>query len=411
MKGKKILALASIFAGAALIGSTFAAWAVTDNADPFGVKVSPGTIASDTINYVTLSYGERTYSNVEGLAIGTNRLAATVGLIADTSNSQSYTGKFAVNLIDQTATKGEGAKYLIDYLTVNVYTDTIAADTNGVVTTDVSKLTPIATLNKTTAAATPSVTVSDNTAKPVYVTVSLSNSVTASILEEIRSDVVYIQMNWNSSGTDEVSASKVYFNYGTAGKKAYLYAWTASKVNGQYPGVLMTDDGNGLYSLDLSLEYSDLLFVVKNGDNEEYKSADQQLTSTMRTQTPCFNRSGANWTAKSETLDPGYYLVGSINAWTPSAQYKLTQDSTETNVYRIENIQLAAGDKIKVRDNTGEHWYGTTAPSELEPQGGVWTDCGFTTDSDGNIIISEAGVYTINCNTTDAQGHHIYLDK
>ena len=58
MKGKKFLALASIFAGVALVGTTFAAWAVTDNAGTKHIKVSGGKISADTtttyVNYANM---------------------------------------------------------------------------------------------------------------------------------------------------------------------------------------------------------------------------------------------------------------------------------------------------------------------------------------------------------------------
>ena len=67
MKRKSIILLSSILAGSLLVGGAFAAYAVTDNADPFGINVTPGNIDEDTTKYVTLSWGEST--NLEGVGL------------------------------------------------------------------------------------------------------------------------------------------------------------------------------------------------------------------------------------------------------------------------------------------------------------------------------------------------------
>jgi hypothetical protein len=47
MKRKSIFVIGSVLAAGLLVGSTFAAWAVTDKADPFNVGITPGTISDD----------------------------------------------------------------------------------------------------------------------------------------------------------------------------------------------------------------------------------------------------------------------------------------------------------------------------------------------------------------------------
>ena len=169
MKGKKLLALVALLAGSAIVGTTFAAWAVTDNADPFGIKISPGSIASDTTEFVTLSYGERTYGNVENLAIGETQLAAKVNVIADTSEGHSYTGHFDLELTQETV-KEEGKKLLRDYLTVDVYrvqTGEESVDKTEA-TVNLHKVGHIPPAANTYTLSV-NLTVTDNTPTPVYV--------------------------------------------------------------------------------------------------------------------------------------------------------------------------------------------------------------------------------------------------
>ena len=85
MIGKKLLTLLSLAMGIAIV-----AWAVTDNADPFGVKVSPGTVGPDTTKFVTLSYGDSTFANVDNLKAGEPRIAGSILLKADTKDGSTF---------------------------------------------------------------------------------------------------------------------------------------------------------------------------------------------------------------------------------------------------------------------------------------------------------------------------------
>lgn len=420
MKGKKILALATIFAGAALVGTTFATWAVTDNADPFGIKLSPGTIQGETgINYVTLSYGERSYANISGISSGKTYLAAAVQLLADTSNSAAYTGKFNVSLINQTI-KEAGARLLVNYLSVNVYTvetgQSALAKAQGseLAAADLSGLTLKTSTPITTTATDVAISCADATAKQTYVTVTLQSGLDASVLSDIHDDVVYLQMNWNSAGDDdELSATKVYFKYNTtAGKDVYCYAWNDTKTNKDYPGVLMADEGSGLYSYNLNTEYTNVLFVVKNHNEtaEIAKTGDLDITTNIRQTTPCFIYNEATqttkgaWGAVPTVLPEGWYVVGTFNSWTPSAEYKLSLDANSTTNYSIENVQLEAGAKVKVRNADGSEWRGF--------EGDYYTESGFSgKDSDGNGVIGAAGVYTIHFYSDSAQHNYIAVTK
>ena len=390
MKAKKLLSLVSLFAGAAIVGATFAAWAVTDNADPFGIKISPGSIAEDTTGSVTLSYGQRTYANVEGLETGKDRLAATVNLIADTSTGASYTGKFRISLINQTE-KQNGLPLLIEHLSVDVYDVTIQANNAGEVTTDRTSLTPIGHIPTQASAYVEdiSVTVTDNVAKPVYVVVGLEE-VSASVLEQIKNDVVYLQMDWNAfGGQDEVQASTVYFR-ATAGKATYCYAWTDGKVNADYPGKAMTELQEGYYSYELSYDYEDLLFVQIDNEQELNKTADLQITNAIRTQTPCYDKTLQTpaWVAAPtfENLNKDYYLVGTFNGWQARNAYGLTVDAQDANHYRIEGVTVEAGAEMKIRSADGANWYD---------------------NGSGNFVINDAGVYDFDFYVNADNGIHI----
>lgn len=129
MKGKKILTLVSLAMGVAIVGGTFAAWAVTDNADPFGIKVSPGQVGPDKTQYVTLSYGTSTFANVDNLKAGEPRLAGSILLKADTSDGTVFPyALFDIGLQDQSTGKAAGDAKLVDLLKVDIYDGKVYKD-------------------------------------------------------------------------------------------------------------------------------------------------------------------------------------------------------------------------------------------------------------------------------------------
>ena len=59
-KGKIALIVAPILAGLGLVGATLAAWAVTDNANPLGIKITPQENSHGDYSTVVLEWGETT---------------------------------------------------------------------------------------------------------------------------------------------------------------------------------------------------------------------------------------------------------------------------------------------------------------------------------------------------------------
>ena len=93
-------------------------------------------------------------------------------------------------------------------------------------------------------------------------------------------------------------------------------------------------------------------------------------------------------------VNEGYFLVGSFTEWQFLNSNKLTKVSDSK--YTIEGVQLAANDKLKV--STGDAWFGNRD---------TWTDCGFTLDKEGNVVVSAAGEYTIDFYPTADNGNYI----
>lgn len=412
MKAKKILTLASIFAGAAVVGTTFATWAVTDNADPFGIKISPSDIKTDVTELVTLEYGERVFADVANLEVGKPRLGATVGLKATTTTSTTYTGHFDLSLINQTE-KEEGAKLLYKYLNVDVYSGTIVVDDAGVVTSveGATKLGHIPTEGDTPEYnVSINVTCNSGIAKTVYVVVSINESASP-VLEEIKSDVVYLQMDWNSNGEDEVKATKVYFERKGKVGDVYCYAWGNGSQNGAFPGVKMESAGSNIYTYELNTTYDEVIFsdvtkVSGQADVVNYQTEDLEITMLMRNQTPFYGIKTEDplayeWKAAPviEDLTCDYYLVGDKkNGWKPSDLKGLGLTSSDEVHYLLDNVQFAENEEFKICSADMSGWYGRTAGDEY-----------VDVLEGGNLKVKVAGAYKVNFTNSPTDGNYVWI--
>ena len=415
MKGKKFLALASIFAGVAMVGTTFALWAVTDNADPFNVKISPGSIESDTsTKRVTLSYGDRVYTNVGEIVNGTKRLAATVELKAEwdvDTTYASFTGQFSVEL----ETANTAATKLIDYL--NVYVESTAPTVaDGVVTSATPGAVGSLPYSESTHKATFNVALNAPVAKvatkTVYVIVEY-RSASAAVIDTLSTDSVTMTLDWNKAGSDVVNSYTIYYAGSVTDPRVYAWNQTNTKINGSWPGVKMTQVRSGLYSYELDTAYYG--FVIANGANEEkITGTDDVIVSTWKTtyydhDNNCFI-SGTGWTGvPAETK---YYVVGSFNMsgkdWVlADERYVMTEGQTtgETpeTIYTLSGIELAKDTELKVYTNAGTGaWYGDTDVS-------TWDDVkdNITVGEDNNVVIKAQGTYDIVFYPSGTGGNYV----
>lgn len=410
MKGKKLLTLLSIFAGAAVVGTTFAAWAVTDNADPFGIKVTPGSSIVDDTKFVTLSYGDQFMAeNVTGLSAEKAKVAAKVGLKASTAGD-TYTGKFSMELEDLSGKVGSTEK-LINHLTVELYNEdsvgsAIEYNANKEVTTDLTGKTPDAVIPTSGSELSTSKTyaVPNNTQKIVYVLVKLEANLSPAVLDQIHDDHVRITMDWGKGSAQDAEASRVYFK-GIDGKKAYAYAWTdAGKKNKEWPGVEMTQDADcdaGIFSTDLGTQFTHVIFSTEDG------AQTTDLDLTLRATKPYYD--GTKWDVKpaKSALTKDYYVIGSFNSWTlTDDQYAMTQDSTLTNKYTYSNLALLANATLKVRAKVTQGtdgWYSAVDYFGENIKAHV--------DGEGNIVVEEAGTYNVTFYTDGQNGNYVQLAK
>ena len=346
MKGKLLFLLGSLLAGGAIVGGTFAAWAVTDNADPFSVQITPGTLDVGSDKSVTLDWGTKGLVNIEGLSMGDEMGPYEVGLKATTNDASGFTGSLSVSM----ATTSVAATKLIDYLHVNVYE---ASDKAGGVFLTV----PDGSSNYTIARDVP---VTSGTEKKVYFFISLESGIAPQTYNAIKDDVVTLTIDWNKgSGIEVVTAYTYYFNNSSSWTNVYAYAWKDSdgSMNAAWPGIKMNQAKGAIYSLAIGADFDKVIF----NDGSSNQTADLDLAHA----TPYWD--GDSWEAAPDvSADVEYYLVGTFNEWTTGSAYKLTPaEGTANNgafsyTYKIENVNIPAGAELKIVSSENE-WFGETS--------------------------------------------------
>lgn len=353
MKKSLLFLLVSAAAGAALIGGTFAAWAVTDNADPFSVKITPGTLDVGDTKSVTLEWGSKELINIEQLGMGEEKGPYKVGLKATTSDASAFTGSLEVKL----ETEATATEKLIDYLHVNVY-DKVKTEAGAAVLLTV----PDASENYTVKE---DIVVTSGTVKDVYFYISLDSSIPPLVYNSIKSDIVTLTVDWNKgSAIEEVTSQTVYFNNTGSWSDVYVYAWKSADgaMNAAWPGVKMSQAKGAVYTAAIDVGFDKVIF--NNGNDDQ---TDDLALPEVSANTPYYN--GSAWVAAPDlSAESLYYLVGTMNEWQTDAAYLLTKDiSKEGYTYSIKNVNIAANSDLKIVDPTTNTWYGENSTDGGSP--------------------------------------------
>ena len=360
--------MSSILAGSLLVGGAFAAYAVTDNADPFGINVTPGNIDEDTTKYVTLNWGETT--NLEGvglLKVDENRKVGVVSL----ASTKAYTGVFSLELKDNTANRSNN-DYLFNHLEVFIYQGNVDLDERNLPATGL-----VEKIDKGAVESTPRVKNlqfnADGTASGTEYTIFVHlDSGAASNFAFMSNDVVRITVDWGAKDGEELNATPVYVaKPATTAENnwddIYVYAWKNEKVNAAYPGVKMVSsykasDGKDIYELTIPTGMEKVIFNNgKSGDAERKLTAEDIVLSTTgynpEGENPNVYFNGTAWTSL-----PGKAEVKTMSATKKGAaiqnldDYKLAEPGEGNKAaYRFV---LEAGDTIGFKDgNTTVHFY------------------------------------------------------
>lgn len=369
MKRKTTILLSSIMASALLVGGVFAvSYAVTDNALPIGINVSPGDISTDDKTYLTLDWGQSTALNdVGNIKVGTNRKSGVVSL----KSSVNYAGVFDVT-VSQTAKAGESPSYLIDYLDVKVFKGDVDLNEGALPSGD-----PTLSLLHTTATTKSgdvlsrhsNVTVTGNPVGAEYTVFVTLDSSANPIFEAIQEDLVTIKVDWNAQTGDENTGSLIYATKPEGWSGLSLYSWTGDKANAQYPGVPMVKsyvdtNGNDVYQITVPSEYmTNLIFNCGDKDDNVHKTGDLKYTGQNETtynssSVSYFDISTGKWGAKP-TAAAALEMSATVNGEAVTINDIKSATSENRAEYRLT---LAVGDKVKFKNGTTDvHFYNSTS--------------------------------------------------
>lgn len=374
MKRKSLFLFGTIFSSLALIGGTLAAaWAVTDNANKIDVAITPGEISQTTATQsVVLSWGESELVNIQNLGNNETKGPYTINVLANTSTGAAYEGAFSATL---SSTHTSGVR-LIDNLTIEVYDK--AKNENGAnKLISIPDTTHPVTVNDGIASANQStdVTVTNNTAKTLYVYVSLAN-LTEADYATVKTQTATLSVDWGKgSTTQEITSQTIYFDNQSNWENVYLYAWKqADGTNNAWPGVKMNlaKQGTNIYSVSLDTTKGFDKVIFNNGNS----GTGNELPSVeLSSGNPYYHyaNSAYSWTTAPDlTAEVTYYLVGQHNEWTTSTAAKMTKLASSvtkgghTYNYKIENVSIGAGGQLKVVSSTNI-WYGENSHADDAP--------------------------------------------
>ena len=404
LKKKTLILAGAILAGAALVGGTFAVWAVTDNADPFAIKITPGDLTIGTTKSVTLEWGEtRSLTNISGLRMDQEAGPFTLGLKATTSDNSSIYGELSATL----ATTSSAELKLIDNLIVNFY-DGAEKGANE----------PIMTVpNQYSKSSHVDIQVTSGTEKIVSIYVSIKPGLTPEQYNAIKEQQVTLTLDWNkSTGHDYeyVTAVDYYFNNGDKNwANVYAYFWNSETgaQNHEWPGLAMVNVSESIWSMpvDSTPGYDKVIFNNGAEGNENVKTGDIALeankpyyTYSIVEQQPVYE-----WEA-APTLNQ-FYLVSTNNNWAKGQAGLLEEletpfvHDTETYQYAISGVVVSDEDIARLDDGHGNAGY----QFKIQSSTNVWY--GEHGPLDGNNVgIGTAGTWTFYFNPQGNNGTFIY---
>ena len=392
---KLSLLLASIGAGLLLVGGTVAAYIVTA-ADTLGVRVSPGSIQTDTTERVTLSWGTNTTHHVGNLEPGVATEVGEVSLVGTKDNASfAYNGGFTVSIKNLTANAGLGDHDLVkNHLTLTVLKKGVGAadyDTEHPTVITASELVDGHTVMEQEFRAI--------AGESYKVKVTLTGVTTADdYYLPLLSQTAYATFNWgiysgNVEDIDTKDMGTVYYSPAVAlgeNEELYAYIYEGTKVAAGYPGLKMTEvyeidnEGTKLYSAAFNMStYHHFRFVKHNTATSANTNLTAELTGWTAAK-PYYTGDTEPWATKPDEALALYYVRGTFgtdySSWNENRS-TLAMTKTGTTQYSLENVTLSAGDELRVYKPSEDKWFG---PS--------------------NWVITQSGKYSIHIDEAKSDG-------
>ena len=175
-----------------------------------------------------------------------------------------------------------------------------------------------------------------------------------------------------------------------------VHYWVDGGAGTTWPGVPATavEGEDNWYSITFTAEeIQNLKFIFNNSGNGQQTgniTVDSTNPYHYGKSSLSYESKDAVYAAIENPVTFTWYLRGDVNGWAESELYGLVLNGDSTTEYVIENVQLSAGSKFKISD--GSTWLGYSNVKGGDDECKALLNA---PDSDGNIVIKEAGSYTI----------------
>ena len=407
LKKKTLILAGAILAGAALVGGTLAAWAVTDNADPFAIKITPGDLTVGTVDSVTLEWGQtRTLTNITGLTMSEEVGPYLVGLKATTSNNGAFIGKLTASL---ETTALDNIK-LIDYLDVKVYDGAARTVENEQETNFLFNAHGQYAMHGSA-----NLEVTSGQEKVVSFYVSVRNGLTPAQYNSIKNQEVTLTVEWDRADNGEyVTAVDYYFNNGDKNwTNVYAYLWNSETgaQNNNYPGIAMVNVSENIWSVpvDSSVGYDKIIFNNGAENEANQKTDDLSLVANNPYYNYVTGQGGPEYDWEPAPTLNQFYLVSTNNDWAKNANFLLEKlenpfiHENDTFTYAITDVTVSAEDIARLDDGHGNAGF----QFKIQSSTSVWYGEHGPLDA-ANVNIGTAGSWTFYFNPQGSNGTYIY---
>lgn len=400
MKKKLLVLLSSVVAGVGLVGATFASWAVTDNADPLGIQISPSAISQDKYDTLVLEWGDTTeFTNISSLGLGVANAQYVHLQVKATSSNGAQGGNLSVALEDRTVDTERTTERLVEHLVVEVY-KTYANESYSDKIADLTidgKVKPAA-LSKNKDIETPA----NGAVQDLYFKVYIdAEGLDAAKYAEMKSDVNFLTVNWDKPSemvVEEGTIVPIYYYY--AGSEIpHVYAWNSTTLvpNHDYPGVAMTpvEGRDHYFTYALKTSSFDRIIINKGAQGDENKLTGDVTVPSGVASNPYYN--GTEWTTLPDLGNTTYWLIGTMNKWTTQTEgYQFVEDSKVAGKYTLQVTTTEANSVMKViASNGSEYWgettYGGSEDTQVFTLGQIGTyTLTFYPNGNNNVYLSAA---------------------
>lgn len=425
MKRKTIILLSSVLAGSLLVGGAFAAYAVTDNANPIGVDVR--TQASDQDTPVEIMWGEEAHADIADLDSGKYAKAGYFTV----KSTVEYEGTFSVKMADKTPqaiidAKGtEEPVFLFDNLEVFVYSGHVALDDGNIPAELPEGVELVGSISTNTAKQEDgsklwSKLVTTDLDGKVF-TVLVKSEATEDVLGQLSQDVVGLTIDWGMGPNSHEAQTEGYFlKLGDANPTALTentdtdktdgriaeYTTTKEVVAGQ--AIKIVKDGVAVDSEHVTFEENGNATsagnIVASGEStfwiKVYNGQDESVGQLFYVVYVTNPSSGV-------VVDDNviYGTIDNGEHWGNLAQLTLNP-TKQTEVY-IEGLELAAGTEFTIHLTGDTYMEFTNIKASSPAKDNFEQKKGDIADRYDNIVVKTAGTYDFYVDAGEDNGIYI----